>query len=324
MGAKTRVRSMCADYHRDRVTSVGFFFFFLKAAGQWGRVLGMNPRETKDPRLLEALLHTHLTLLVFCLVRVLQPLSWGPDEPLAERLDGNPHPGHCVPLPAVWGQACLCWGLHHGWRALSSDRAAGALPGHPTTGAPLQETQGGKGGVCHTQSSGPCQLRYSPGPASLTIRESRPMLLSGTGGNQSLLPKTVLCLCHATSSKLSSVHRAGPKLESREKWGLLLLEPQLCSGPVLGSGTRQGWAGCWFLAVKESLWSPSPLTSRLQCREFRKGEVHHACIHLSSVGHLQQTGKPRSQFQIPQKAVGLGLPGPTLEMFSDHRHGIPL
>lgn len=61
----------------------------------------MNPRETKDPRLLEALLHTHLTLLVFCLVRVLQPLSWGPDEPLAERLDGNPHPGHCVPLPAV-------------------------------------------------------------------------------------------------------------------------------------------------------------------------------------------------------------------------------
>lgn len=29
-------------------------------------------------------------------------------------------------------------------------------------------------------------------------------------------------------------------------------------------------------------------------------------------------GNPWSQFEIPQKAVVLGLPGPVLEMFSDH------
>lgn len=61
----------------------------------------MNPRETKDPRLPEALLHTHLTLFVLCPLRVLQPLPWGPNEPPAERLDGNSHPGHCVPFPAI-------------------------------------------------------------------------------------------------------------------------------------------------------------------------------------------------------------------------------
>lgn len=90
-----------------RQTEVASVSLFLKVAGQWGRVLGMNPKEIKEPRLLEALLYTPVTLAVFCPLRVLQSLPWGPDEPPAERLDGNPHPGHCVPLPAIRGQACL-------------------------------------------------------------------------------------------------------------------------------------------------------------------------------------------------------------------------
>lgn len=99
------------------------------------------------------------SLWFFCPRRILLPLSRRPDELTSERLDGDPHPQHRVPLAAVRGRAGVRGGLHHGRGALAADGPARPLRLHPAVGAQMQEAQGGEGGVRHPQGHRSRQLR---------------------------------------------------------------------------------------------------------------------------------------------------------------------
>lgn len=94
-----------------------------------------------------------------CPCRLLLSLSGRPDELTAERLDGDPHPQHSIPLAAVRGRAGVRRGLHHGRGALAVDGPARPLRLHPATRPQVQEAQSGEGGVRHPQGHRSRQLR---------------------------------------------------------------------------------------------------------------------------------------------------------------------
>lgn len=99
------------------------------------------------------------TVSPLCPSRLFLSLSGRPDEFTAERLDGDPHPQHCVPLAAIRGRAGVRGGLHHGRGALAADGPARPLRLHPAAGPQVQEAQSGEGGVRHPQGHRSCQLR---------------------------------------------------------------------------------------------------------------------------------------------------------------------
>lgn len=105
--------------------------------------------------------------LVSWFLRFLQPVSRRPDESIAERLDGDPDPQHRVPLAALRGRAGVRGGLRDGRGALAAHGSAGPVPVHPAARAPLQETEGGEGGVRHAQGHRTRQLRSEPITACL-------------------------------------------------------------------------------------------------------------------------------------------------------------